>query len=396
MVKVFIPRERRVQETRVAATPETVRRMIKLGLEVSVEHGAGEASLFSGAAFEAAGARLVAPAPADIAAAWESADVVLKVTPPGLFEGLPGHEAEGLKPGAVLIGFLAPHRNLDMVRTLAANRVTSFAMELIPRVTRAQPMDALSSQASIAGYKAVLLAAWRLPKYLPLLMTAAGTIKPARVVVMGAGVAGLQAIATAKRLGAVVEVSDVRAAVKEQVESLGGRFIELPMPAGTESGEGQGGYAREMGEDFLRRQREIVQKHLAAADAVITTALVPGRPAPRLVTAEMVRAMRPGSVIVDLAVEQGGNVELSQPDREVMENGVLILGPSNLPAAMPHDASLLYARNVFALLQILLDKEGNLALDLADEIVAGTLLTHGGAVVHKPTAERLEPQEVPA
>ncbi|HEV2855344.1 MAG TPA: Re/Si-specific NAD(P)(+) transhydrogenase subunit alpha [Thermoanaerobaculia bacterium] len=394
-MKVFIPRERRPGETRVAATPETVRRMAKLGLGVAVERGAGEAALFDDAAFEAAGARLVAD-PADIAEAWETADVVLKVTPPDAFEGLPGHEAEGLKPGAVLIGFLAPHRNLDMVRILAAGKVTSFSMELIPRVTRAQPMDALSSQASIAGYKAVLLAAWRLPKYFPLLMTAAGTIKPARVVVMGAGVAGLQAVATAKRLGAVVEVSDVRPAVKEQVESLGGRFIELPMPAGTESGEGQGGYAREMGEDFLRRQREIVQKHLAAADAVITTALVPGRPAPRLVTADMVRALRPGSVIVDLAVEQGGNVELSQAGREVMENGVLILGPSNLPAAMPHDASLLYARNVFALLQILLDKEGNLALDLADEVIAGTLLTHGGAVVHKPTAERLAPEEVPA
>jgi NAD(P) transhydrogenase subunit alpha len=315
------------------------------------------------------------------------------VTPPGAFPGLPGHEAEGLKPGAVLIGFLAPHRNLDMVRILTAGNVTSFALELVPRVTRAQTMDALSSQASIGGYKAVLLAAWRLPKYFPLLMTAAGTIKPARVVVMGAGVAGLQAIATAKRLGAVVEVSDVRPAVKEQVESLGGRFIELPL---AESGEGQGGYAREMGEDFLRRQREIVQRHLAAADAVITTALVPGKPAPRLVTAEMVRAMRPGSVVVDLAVEQGGNVELSQPDLEVVENGVLILGPSNLPAAMPHDASLLYARNVLSLLQILLDKEGNLAPDLADEIVAGTLLTHAGSVVHKPTAERLEVQEVPA
>jgi NAD(P) transhydrogenase subunit alpha len=389
MVKVFIPRERRPQETRVAATPETVKRMVKLGLEVTVEQGAGEASLFSGAAYETAGARL-ATNPAE---AWETADVVLKVTPPGAFEGLPGHEAEGLKPGAVLIGFLAPHRNLDMVRLLAAGNVTSFALELVPRVTRAQTMDALSSQASIGGYKAVLLAAWRLPKYLPLLMTAAGTIKPARVVVMGAGVAGLQAIATAKRLGAVVEVSDVRPAVKEQVESLGGRFIELPA---AESGEGQGGYAREMGEDFLRRQREIVQRHLAAADAVITTALVPGRPAPRLVTAEMIRAMRPGSVIVDLAVEQGGNVELSQADREVVENGVLILGPSNLPAAMPHDASLLYARNVFALLQILLDKEGNLAPDLTDEVVAGTLLTHGGAVVHKPTAERLAPEEVPA
>jgi NAD(P) transhydrogenase subunit alpha len=254
-------------------------------------------------------------------------------------------------------------------------------------------MDALSSQASIGGYKAVLLAAWRLPKYLPLLMTAAGTIKPARVVVMGAGVAGLQAIATAKRLGAVVEVSDVRPAVKEQVESLGGKFIELPL---AESGEGQGGYAREMGEDFLRRQREIVQRHLAAADAVITTALVPGKPAPRLVTAEMVRAMRPGSVIVDLAVEQGGNCELSQADSEVVENGVVILGPSNLPAAMPHDASLLYARNLLSLLQLVIDKEGKVAPDLGDEILAGAILTHGGKVLHKPTAEQLELQGVPA
>ncbi|HSS75691.1 MAG TPA: Re/Si-specific NAD(P)(+) transhydrogenase subunit alpha [Thermoanaerobaculia bacterium] len=389
MAKVFIPRERRPGETRVAATPETVKRMVKQGLEVAVEQGAGVASLFSDSEFEAAGARLVMQP----AVAWESADVVLKVTPPGVFEGLPGHEAEGLKPGAVLIGFLAPYRNLDMVRTLAAGHVTSLALELVPRVTRAQPMDALSSQASISGYKAVILAAWRLPKYLPLLMTAAGTIKPARVVVMGAGVAGLQAIATAKRLGAVVEVSDIRAAVKEQVESLGGKFIELPQ---AESGEGQGGYAREMGEEFLRRQREIVQRHLAAADAVITTALVPGRPAPRLVTAEMVRAMRPGSVIIDLAVEQGGNCELSKADSEVVENGVVILGPSNLPAAMPHDASLLYARNVHALLQLVIDKEGKVAPSLDDEIIAGALLTHGGEVLHQATAEQLQPQEVTA
>jgi len=388
MVKVFVPRERRPGETRVAATPETVRRMIKLGLEVAVERGAGEASLFHDAEFETAGARLID----NPAAAWESADVVLKVTPPCSFEGLPGDEAEGLKPGAVLIGFLAPYRHPDMVRTLAAGNVTSLALELVPRVTRAQPMDALSSQASIAGYKAVLLAAWRLPKYFPLLMTAAGTIKPARVVIMGAGVAGLQAIATAKRLGAVVEVSDIRAAVKEQVESLGGKFIELPQ---AESGEGQGGYAREMGEDFLRRQREIVQRHLSQADAVITTALVPGRPAPRLVTAEMVRAMRPGSIIVDLAVEQGGNCELSRPDQEVVENGVVIVGPSNLAATMPHDSSLLFARNVLSLLQLLLDKEGNLAVNTEDEVIAGSLLTHAGQVVHKPTAERLA-AEVPA
>ncbi|RPH53385.1 NAD(P)(+) transhydrogenase (Re/Si-specific) subunit alpha, partial [bacterium] len=263
MLNVFIPRERRPGETRVAATPETVRRMAKQGLAVLIERRAGEASFFPDADYEAAGARLLD----DPAEGWGTADVVLKVAPPDAYEGLPGHEAEALKPGAVLIGFLAPYRNPDVVRLLAEGRVSSFALELVPRVTRAQPMDALSSQASIAGYKAVLLAAWRSPKYLPLLMTAAGTIKPARVVVMGAGVAGLQAIATAKRLGAVVEVSDIRPAVKEQVESLGGRFIELPL---AESGEGAGGYAREMGEDFLRRQREIVQRHLAAADAVIT------------------------------------------------------------------------------------------------------------------------------
>ena len=381
MVKVFVPRERRPGETRVAATPETVRRMVKLGLEVAVERGAGEASLFHDAEFATAGAHLLD----DPGTGWEGADVVLKVTPPDAAEGR-------LKPGAVLIGFLAPYRHPDMVRALAAGNVTSLALELVPRVTRAQPMDALSSQASIAGYKAVLLAAWRLPKYFPLLMTAAGTIKPARVVIMGAGVAGLQAIATAKRLGAVVEVSDIRAAVKEQVESLGGKFIELPQ---AESGEGQGGYAREMGEDFLRRQREIVQRHLSQADAVITTALVPGRPAPRLITADMVHAMRPGAIIVDLAVEQGGNCELSRPDQEVVENGVVIVGPSNLAATMPHDSSLLFARNVLSLLQLLLDKEGKLAVNTEDEVIAGSLLTHAGQVVHKPTAELLA-AEVPA
>jgi NAD(P) transhydrogenase subunit alpha len=389
MLNVFIPRERRPGETRVAATPETVRRMVKAGFAVTIECRAGEASFFPDAEFEAAGARLLG----DPAEGWGSADVVLKVAPPDAYEGLPGHEAEAMKRGAVLIGFLAPYRNPEAVRLLAEGGVSSFALELVPRVTRAQPMDALSSQASIAGYKAVLLAAWRSPKYLPLLMTAAGTIKPARVVVMGAGVAGLQVIATAKRLGAVVEVSDIRPAVKEQVESLGGRFIELPL---AESGEGTGGYAREMGEDFLRRQREIVQRHLAAADAVITTALVPGKRAPLLLTTGMVEAMRPGSIVVDLAVEQGGNCELSQTDREVVHNGVFILGPSNLAAAQPHDASLLYARNVLSLLQLLVDKEGKLALDLADEIVAGTLLTHEGQIRHAPTADLLKAQGVPA
>jgi len=389
MVKVFIPRERRRGEARVAATPETVRRMVKQGLQVEVERGAGEAAYFQDADYETAGARLAG----DTVEAWGTADVVLKVTAPDAYEGLPGHEAEAMKPGAVLIGFLAPYQNLEAVRLLAEGGVTSLALELVPRVTRAQPMDALSSQANIAGYRAVLLAAARLPKYFPLLMTAAGTIKPARVVVMGAGVAGLQAVATARRLGAVVEVSDVRAAVKEQVESLGAKFIELPLE---QSGEGTGGYAREMGEDFLLRQREIVQRHLAAADAVVTTALVPGRRAPLLVTAAMVAAMRPGSVIVDLAVEQGGNCELSEADREVVSNGVLILGPSNLAAGMPHDASTLYSKNVLSLLVHLLDKEGRLAVNVEDEIVAGALLTHGGTVHHAPTAEQLKAQTVPA
>jgi NAD(P) transhydrogenase subunit alpha len=376
MANVFIPRESRPGETRVAATPDTVRRMIKLGLEVVVERGAGEGSAFPDAEYETAGARLSD----DPATAAGAADVVLTVRPPE-----PG-DVQALKPGALLIGLLAPHHNPDLVRALAAGNVSSISMELIPRITRAQSMDALSSQASIAGYRAVLLAAWRLPKYFPLLMTAAGTIAPARVVIMGAGVAGLQAIATARRLGAVVEVSDVRPVVKEQVESLGGKFIPLPeMP----SGEGQGGYAREMGEEFLRQQREIVKKHLASANAVITTALVPGRPAPRLVTRDMVEAMKPGSVIVDLAVEQGGNCELSQPDGEVVHNGVVILGPSNLAAGMPYDASTLYAKNVLALLQTLL-KDGAVAVDPSDEVVAGSLLTHGGAVVHKPTADLLD------
>jgi NAD(P) transhydrogenase subunit alpha len=374
MVNVFIPRERRRGETRVAATPETVRKMIKAGLEVTVERDAGLAASFPDADFAAAGAHLADDVPAAATAAT-AADVVLTVTAPE------PDGAAALKPGSLLVGLLAPHRNPDLVRTLAERRITSLAMELVPRITRAQSMDALSSQANIAGYKAVLLAALRLPKYMPLLMTAAGTIKPARVVVMGAGVAGLQAVATARRLGAIVEVSDIRPAVKEQVQSLGGRFIELPMAESSASGEGAGGYAREMGEDFLRRQREIVQRHLSQADAVITTALVPGRPAPRLVTAEMVDAMRPGSVIVDLAVEQGGNCELSEADREVVHKGVLILGPSNLAATMPHDASSLYARNVWALLQLLL-KEGGIAVDTQDEVVAGTLLTHDGQVVH--------------
>ncbi|HXO18680.1 MAG TPA: Re/Si-specific NAD(P)(+) transhydrogenase subunit alpha [Thermoanaerobaculia bacterium] len=395
MLNVMIPKERRPGETRVAATPETVKKMVKEGFAVSVEQGAGAGAFFLDAEYEAAGAQVTRDPD------WSAADVLLQVRTPPVAEAPEAPERAGagesaalsLRPGALLISLLAPHRNLPLVRRLADGNVTSLAMELVPRITRAQGMDALSSQASIGGYKAVLIAASRLPRYLPLLMTAAGTIKPARLVVMGAGVAGLQAVATARRLGAVVEVSDVRPAVQEQVESLGGRFIELPQMEKAEATEGAGGYARQVSEEFLTRQREIVSRHVAAADAVITTALVPGKPAPRLVTAEMVGSMRPGSVVVDLAVEEGGNCELSQADREVTHGDVLVLAPSNLPATLPRDASTLYARNVLALLSSLV-KEGRLTLDTADEIVAATVLTHGGKILHAGTAELL--QAVPA
>lgn len=374
-MKVYVPKERRAGEARVAATPETVKKLTAAGLAVAVEAGAGEAAHFSDDAYRDAGATL------DGGAGWADAALVLKVAPPA------PEEAARLAPGTALIGFLAPHRDLETVRALAERGVSALAMELIPRITRAQPMDALSSQASIAGYKAVLIAAARLDRYFPLLMTAAGTIPPSRVVVMGAGVAGLQAVATARRLGAVVEVSDIRPAVKEQVESLGGKFIDLPME---ESGEGAGGYAREMGEDFLRRQREIVHQRVARADVVISTAQVPGRRAPLLVPRSMVEAMRPGAVVVDLAAGDGGNCELTRPDEEVVHAGVTILGPTNLAATMPHDASTLYARNVLALVHEVL-ADGALKVDPeASEVVAGALLTHGGEVRHAPTAERLQ------
>ena len=373
MSTIFVPRETQPGELRVAATPETVKRLVKEGFAVEVAAGAGEAASFGDGDYQAAGAT-IAPG-----SSWPAADVVLKVAPPT------PDEAGALRDGSLLISFLAPHKNLDAVQALAERRVSALAVELVPRITRAQSMDALSSQASIGGYKAVLVAAARLGKYFPLLMTAAGTIRPARVVIMGAGVAGLQAIATAKRLGAQVEVSDVRAAVKEQVQSLGGKFIELPMQ---ESGEGAGGYAREMGEDFLKKQREIVSRHVAGADVVITTAQVPGKRAPVLLTRAMVEGMRRGAVVVDLAVDSGGNCELSQPDREVTHNGVHVLGFTNLPATMPEDASTLYARNVLALL-LSTSKGGAVTLDLADDVVGPTLLTHAGEVRHQPTAALL-------
>jgi NAD(P) transhydrogenase subunit alpha len=377
MPQVFVPKEIADGETRVACTPETTKRYVKEGFEVVVESGAGRHAHFTDEQYREAGATVVADAEAE--AAWSSADVVLRVYP------ITPEQAGRIKSGALLVGFMSQHKNLDSVRALRDNKVNTIAMELIPRISRAQSMDALSSQASIAGYQAVLMAATYLDKYFPLLMTAAGTIQPAKIVIMGAGVAGLQAIATARRLGAVVEVSDIRPAVKEQVESLGGRFIDFPMD---ESGEGEGGYARELTPEQLSAQQKVVREKVVAADAVITTALVPGRPAPKLITADMVREMREGAVIVDLAVEQGGNCELSKSGEMVVEEGVTIIGHPNMPAATPADASLLYSRNIQTLLLSLL-KEGAVVLDLEDEIVDGALLTHDGVVRHGPTAEAL-------
>lgn len=378
MVKVFVPRESAHGETRVAVTPETAARLVAAGAEVLVASGAGASANLSDAAYGEAGAQVVSDA--DTASAWSTADLVLSVAGPTVAE------VGSMGEGAILISFLAAYRETDRVAALRDGGISALAMELVPRISRAQSMDALSSQASIAGYKAVLLAASSLDKYFPLMMTAAGTVKPARVVIMGAGVAGLQAIATARRLGAVVMVSDIREVVREQVESLGARFIDLPDMG--ERGEGEGGYAREVTPEFLQKQQAIVATHVAQADVVVTTALVPGRPAPRLVTEAMVKDMRDGAVIVDLAVEQGGNCVLSERGEEVVRHGVRIIGLTNLPATMPGDASVLYARNVLALVELLM-VEGALALDLEDEILTGALLTHGRRILHAPTAEAL-------
>ena len=381
-MRIFVPRERGAGESRVAATPETVARYVKAEHEVQVEPGAGAGANFLDEAYTEAGATLAG----DLNVAWREADVVMKVGPPEATADLEaGHEAKAMREGATFIGFVKPDLNLDAVAALRDGKVSVLAMELIPRITRAQSMDALSSQASIAGYKAALMVGTTLDKYCPLLMTAAGTIQPARVVVMGAGVAGLQAVATLRRLGCTVEVSDIREAVREEVESLGGRFIDLPMQ---ESGEGEGGYAKQMTPEFLRKQKEIVAERLTHADAAITTALIPGRPAPKLISQAMVEGMRSGAVIIDLAVERGGNCELAKANETVEHAGVKIVGDSNLAASVPADASRMYARNIEKLLNHVA-KDGDLTLDPEDEIVGGTLLAHDGAVRHEPTANAL-------
>jgi len=381
-MKVAVVKERRAYERRVAASPDTVKRMVGMGLEVATESGAGDGAAFSDAAFAAAGGVIAA----DAATALRDADIVLKVQRP-LTDGASGvDELSCIRPGAALIGLLQPMQYPADVEAYARAGVSAFAMEWLPRITRAQSMDVLSSQANLAGYKAVLDAAAEFGRAFPMMMTAAGTIKAARVLVMGAGVAGLQAIATARRLGAIVLATDVRAAAKEQVESLGATFITID-EAAARSAETAGGYAREMGEDYQRRQREKISAELKRTDIVICIALIPGRPAPVLLTRDMVAELTRGSVIVDLAVEAGGNVEGSRPGEVVdTANGVRIVGHLNVPSRIAVDASQLYARNLLSFLTLLVDKDKKLQIDTTDEIIKATLLTENGAIVNPALA----------
>src|SRR5437660_167733 len=368
-MKVGVPREGAEGERRVALVPDVVSRLAQNGFEVVVERGAGEAASFPDAAYTDAGARVVDAVRADT-------EAVVKVQKPT------GAEIGELQDGQVLIAFLQPLTDREGIDRLAARGVLGFAMESIPRITRAQPMDALSSQATVAGYKAVLLAAVALPRFFPMLTTAAGTIAPAKAFIIGAGVAGLQAIATARRLGAVVEAFDTRPVVKEQVQSLGAKFLEVDLG---ETGEGTGGYAKELSEEAHRKEVELLAKAVKENDIIITTAAIPGRPAPKLITADMVRSMKPVSVIVDLAAETGGNTELTQAGEVIDVDGVRIDGTTNLPSTMPYHASQMYSRNVASLLGLMITKEGKLNLDMTDEVIKGTVITKDGEVVHEQT-----------
>jgi len=374
-VKLAVPTETRAGERRVALIPDVVGRLSGTGVEVVVEAGAGAHAHFTDAAYRDKGAAVVAGA----GAALSGAELVAKVHAPT------PDEVELMTPGVTLVSFLQPAAQLDTVRALVQRRATAFSLDLLPRISRAQSMDALSSQATVSGYLSALAAAERLPKFFPMFMTAAGTVPPAKVLVLGAGVAGLQAIATARRLGAQVRAYDVRAAAKEEVQSLGAAFVEL----GLESQEGSGGYAREQSEDFLAKQRELIGNEVAASDVVITTAAVPGRKAPVLVTAGMVERMAEGSVVVDMAADSGGNCELSEPGRDIDHQGVTVTGLSNPASSMPTHASFLYSRNVFNFLALVLS-DGALRPDFDDEIVAGTCVVRGGEVVHAATAELLQ------
>jgi NAD(P) transhydrogenase subunit alpha len=371
-MKIAIPKEQRPDESRVAASPETVKKLIALGFEVAVEKGAGLGAAMTDDAYEKAGAKIAA----DATVAFGEADIVAKVRRP-----LPG-ETKGLRSGALVIAIMDPFRAGDELKPLAESGATCFAMDLIPRITRAQSMDVLSSQSNLAGYKAVLDAAAVYGSAFPQMMTAAGTVPAARALVMGAGVAGLQAIATAKRLGAIVSATDVRPAAKEQVESLGGKFVAVEDEEFKQA-ETAGGYAKEMSAEYQKKQAELIAETIKKMDIVITTALIPGRPAPKLISKEMVKSMKPGSVIVDLAVETGGNCELSEAGRIVDVDGVKIVGHVNVPSRLAADASALYARNIYNFIELLVDKEAKqLAVNWEDQIVADTCIVRDGKVVH--------------
>jgi NAD(P) transhydrogenase subunit alpha len=372
-VVVGVLKETAANETRVALIPEVATKLKGLGATVRIERGAGTAAHFADQAY--ADAEI-----SDAASVLSSADVLLCVQPPTI------DIVNRLKEGALVVGFMQAYARPDLVRALGNRRIASLAMELVPRISRAQSMDALSSQASVAGYKAALIAANTLEKFLPMLTTAAGTIRPAAVLVIGAGVAGLQAIATAKRLGAVVEAYDVRSATKDQVKSLGAKFVETGVSA-----EGAGGYARELTPEERQKQQEVLDARIAASDAVISTASVPGRAAPRIISRAVVERMRPGSVIVDIAAEQGGNCELTRAGETVLHNGVTVIGPVNLPATLPYHASEMYARNLFNLLKPAIVK-GELVIDWQDEVFAGAALTRDGTIAHEATRKSMEAQ----
>ena len=375
-MNVAILKETLPGENRVAAIPATVKEMVKSDMKVLVESGAGENSHISNDEYKNAGAEIVS----DRANLLANTDLILKVAPAEL------DEIDMMKDGTVYVSFFQTTIQTEHVKKLVNKNISAFSMHLIPRTTLAQSMDALSSQSNIAGYKAVLLGAAHLSVYMPLLMTAAGTIPPAKVLILGAGVAGLQAIATAKRLGAQVEAFDVRPVVKEQVESLGAKFVEVE--SDEEDGVGEGGYAKETSEDYKQRQQQLIKEHIAKSDMVITTALIPGRPAPVLIPDEMVQGMKHGSVIMDLAAENGGNCELTTPDEVTISHGVIIDGLLNLPATMPKHASQLYAKNIITFVKHLCP-EGEIKMDLEDEIISGALFAHRGEITHEPTKEAL-------
>ena len=376
-MKISIPKETIQDESRVAATPQSVKELIKAGYKVNIETGAGTSSFISDDNFKKAGANIVN----STKELFKDSDIIIKVAAPT------SDEIELMPKDSILVSFFQPTIELEKVKSISNKNITGLSMHLVPRTTLAQKMDALSSQANIAGYKAVLMGSSHMNVYMPLLMTAAGTIRPAKVLILGAGVAGLQAIATAKRLGAQVEAFDVRPEVKEQVESLGAKFVEVSSEF--DDGVGEGGYAKETSDEYKKKQQELIKEHISKADMVVTTALIPGRKAPILIGKDVVELMKPGSVIMDLAAENGGNCEVTEKDKIITHNDVIVDGTSNIPATMPVHASELYAKNISALV-LYMTKENNLNLDMDDEIISGSTFTHQGTITHEPTRNLLE------